>query len=421
LSFENSPVFKGGRVPVLQTLTDFRDFQNKYRVEIMHDSEGTMVPRGKWWLGHPERRQYGGVVYAPNATPTDQLNLWTGWSCQQREGDCKLYLDHLRDNICSGKPEYYDYLLNWMAHAVQHPEKQGEVAVVLRGNEGVGKGVCATQFGQLYGPHFLHVSQRKHLTGHFNAHLQQCSMLYVDEAFFAGDREHEGVLKALITESTLMIEPKGVNAYAAPNYIHVIMASNNEWVVPAGATARRYFVLDVSDAKKQDTEYFNAIVAQMDNGGRAALLHLLLTRDLSGFNVRKVPLTAALGRQKAFTRSGIDRLIEKIAQEGELPFAHETYPSVATTSGEGEGRGFYVAARRIAPDLVHVSSAAIRTLLRENWHCKTGWQSHGVRGIQFPSLIELRKIFDAKHGPQEWDEDITTWVAPSWNSQDSPF
>jgi hypothetical protein len=79
-----------------------------------------------------------------------------------------------------------------------------------------------------------------------------------------------------------------------------------------------------------------------------------------------------------------------------------------------------------SPDVVatlgyDVSSAAIRTLLRENWHCKTGWQSHGVRGIQFPSLIELRKIFDAKHGPQEWDEDITTWVAPSWNSQDSPF
>ena len=51
----------------------------------------------------------------------------------------------------------------------------------------------------------------KHLVGHFNAHLQHCSVLFADEAFFAGDRSHESVLKGLITEETLLIEPKGVD------------------------------------------------------------------------------------------------------------------------------------------------------------------------------------------------------------------
>jgi hypothetical protein len=409
LSFSDSPVGTRGRVPVYQTLADFREFQNKYRVEIIGRNNNTrLVPRGKWWLDHPHRRQYSGVAYAPNMTLTDRINLWTGWGCEPRAGDCQLYLDHLRDNICSTDATHYNYLLNWMAYAVQRPEKQGEVAVVMRGKEGVGKGIFARQFGQLFGAHFLHVTQAKHLTGHFNAHLQQCSVLFVDEAFFAGDRAHAPILKALITEPTMMIEPKGVDPYAAPNYIHLIMASNNEWVVPADADARRYFVLDVSDAKKQDTEYFERLVDQMNSGGREALLDLLLKRDLSGFNVRKVPQTAALGRQKDFTRRGLDRLIETIAQGGELPWALYNHANVAKTSGEGEGRGFYVAARKIVRDLEHVSSSKIAKMLQSEWGT-TSWNSNGVRGIEFPKLAELRKRFDAKHGPQEWDKNVTAW------------
>jgi len=135
-----------------------------------------------------------------------------------------------------------------MANAAQQPGRQGEVAVVLRGREGVGKGVFAKEFGRLFGAHFKHVVNAKHLVGHFNAHLQHCSVLFADEAFFAGDRSHESVLKGLITEETLLIEPKGVDSYSVRNCLHLIMSSNSEWVVPAGADARRYFLLDVSPA-----------------------------------------------------------------------------------------------------------------------------------------------------------------------------
>jgi hypothetical protein len=37
------------------------------------------------------------------------------------------------------------------------------------------------------------------------------------------------------------------------------MASNNDWVIPAGPDARRFFVLNVSDARKQDFSYFEKI------------------------------------------------------------------------------------------------------------------------------------------------------------------
>jgi hypothetical protein len=76
------------------------------------------------------------------------------------------------------------------------------------------------------------------------------------------------------------------------------MASNDDWVVPAGLDERRYFILDVSEEKIQDHAYFGAIVKQMDDGGCAAMLHELLHRDISTFEVRKVPNTDALDDQK---------------------------------------------------------------------------------------------------------------------------
>src|SRR5262245_6309673 len=287
---------------------------------------------GKWWINHSERRQYDGVVYAPGESTGRMFNLWTGVGCEPIAGDCELYLAHLHDNICDGDSGHYEYLLNWMANAVQNPGRPGEVAVVVRGREGVGKGVAAKEFGRLFGSHFRHVVHAKHLTGNFNAHLQQCSALFADEAFFAGDRSHESVLKALVTEETLLIEPKGVDSFPVRNCIHLLMSSNADWVVPAGAEARRFFVLNVADARMQDSDYFEAITRQMESGGRGGLLYMLLERDLSDFDVRKVPQTVALAEQKAFSRRGLDLLVETLARDGVLPSAHLTRPNIAITS-----------------------------------------------------------------------------------------
>src|SRR5512143_1072976 len=68
---------------------------------------------------------------------------------------------------------------------------------------------------------------------------------------------------------------------------------------------------------------------QMDEGGREALLHYLLNRDLADFNVRLVPQTRALAEQKAHSRRGVERLVETIAHNGMLPWAHPNYPDIA--------------------------------------------------------------------------------------------
>ena len=157
------------------------------------------------------------------------------------------------------------------------------------------------------------------------------------------------------------------------------MASNSEWVIPAGADARRYFVLEVADTVKQDTTYFGKIDEQMRKGGREALLHFLLNRDLSDFNIRAVPVTEALQDQRARSRRGVDLLVEMLAAEGRLPSVHSSaHPNVAITSGEDKGEGFWPKARVLVPGLKHESSRVIQRTLKNVGAVRSGTATAGT-------------------------------------------
>jgi len=307
----------GGHCRVLEEIPDptfndrpklmfqsFDDFRNRYmhrKVQCGVDGKGRPLdmPLGKWWLEQAARRQYRSIAFSPGRETDGVYNLWRGFAVEPRPGDRHArFMNHVREDLCSDDPVIYHYLVSWMARAVQKPDAPGEVAVVLRGRKGTGKSLFARTFGALFGRHYWAVSDARHIVGNFNAHLRDCVILFGDEAFWAGDKKHESVLKALITEETFVVERKGFDAEAAPNYVHLIMASNDQWVVPASYDERRFLVLDVSAKHMQDRVYFGAIDADLRAGGLANLLYDLQTRDVSAFDHRAVPATEALQDQK---------------------------------------------------------------------------------------------------------------------------
>jgi phage/plasmid-associated DNA primase len=215
--------------------------------------------------------------------------------------------EHIRKVICSGNSQHDDYLMNWLARLFQHPEEPVEVAVVMRGAEGVGKGLLGRFVAKAFGLHGMQISSAARLVGNFNAHLRDLILLFADEAFFAGDRQHEGRLRALISEETLTIEGKYQNVISVRNMLHIIMASNADWVIPASLIARRWFMLDVANTRQGDFAYFAAIVDQMEYGGLAAMVHDLLHRAISNFNPRDVPKTDALAEQQVHSLDSLPR------------------------------------------------------------------------------------------------------------------
>jgi hypothetical protein len=122
-------------------------------------------------------------------------------------------------------------------------------------------------------------------------------LVFADEVLWPGDRKAANVLKGLITESRVTREAKGVDSVEADNLNRVIIASNEDWIVPAGPQSRRWLMLNVSPKVACNKPYFDELFAEMDNGGRGALLHLLKNRKIVS-NLRTAPHTEALKEQR---------------------------------------------------------------------------------------------------------------------------
>ena len=94
----------------------------------------------------------------------------------------------------------------------------------------------------------------------------------------------------MITSDRRLVEPKGVDPFEVLDCTRIIMTSNEDWVVLASHDERRWAVFGVSAARRGDRAYSDALVAEMNGAGPAALLHALLTFDLTTVNVWEAPL-----------------------------------------------------------------------------------------------------------------------------------
>ena len=278
--------------------SEFKNFHANKLVAVPQANGTKNMSAVDLWHRHPARRSFEQVVFLPGKTaPPGTYNTWRGFPYKSMRGDWGLMEQHIRENICNSDAASTEYLLNWMAFALQFPDRLPEVAVVLKGQRGTGKGKLISTFMKLFGEHARQITNSRHLTGNFNAHLRDCVLLFVDEALWAGDKAGENILKALITEQYLQVERKYQDVITALNRLHIMMASNNDWVIPAGDKERRFFVLEVSSARLQNHAYFKAIDDQMDQGGLRAMMFDLMNRDLSSFNVRDFVHTEALDEQ----------------------------------------------------------------------------------------------------------------------------
>ena len=277
---ENSGFFLG--------LQDFRQLINGQ--DCMHN--GKKTAQSKVWLSDPDRQTYESVQFYPGKLPDHIYNSYEGWKISPKQGDWNLFQEHIRDNICGSRADYYKWLISWMAHNIQEPHKKMGTAIVIRGLPGTGKTVFAEGLGKLYGNHFVSVNQGSQITNHFNSLYERCLLLCADEAAWAGDRKGEGALKGLITADKLFITRKGLEGYYQNNFTQVIFTTNSEWAVPKAQHDRRFFVLDIGNGWKRDGNKFGKLISQMEHGGCEAMMYDLERFDWTTVDLRNPPETA---------------------------------------------------------------------------------------------------------------------------------
>lgn len=409
-----NPTLKRQEIDLQEAAGFMRMYGNQF-VEVGK----SVMPLGKWWLSHPNRRTYTTIVFDPKSDHPSALNLWRGFAVDALPGDCSLYLEHLRKNLCGGNHEWYEYLIGWMANAVQNPGVPAGTAVVLRGRQGTGKGFFAKTFGHLFGCHYRVVTNPDHLVGKFNAHLEDAVVVFADEALYAGNKKHENTLKSIITEETLPVEAKFQDARECRNCIHLIMASNEDWVVPASLDDRRFFVLRVSDDRRQDSKYFRSIKDQMEAGGYQALLHFLLTYDLSTFNQYIVPKTDELRQQQRQSLSPIQAFWFRRLSEGRQVKSNSGWSEFVIrdyivselfreeSNRYGSYHGAFTAMSMFVKQVFGIDKERSSVML-EGSHA---YLDHTGREVivtapwawKFPPLERCREMWDREYGKHEWE------------------
>ena len=374
-----------------------------------------------WWR-HSQRRQYVGVTFCPACDESEYsgcLNLFTRYGVEAKAGDWSLLRAHILDIICDGNAEYFTWLMAWMAQLVQQPIIKMGTAVVLKGEKGTGKTKLAECLMKIIGVHATRATQGRHVTGNFNQHLASCLLLVCEEAVWAGDKQAEGVLKSLITDNSIMLEGKGINAFEIDNFTRVFITTNEAWAVPATYDERRFFVLDVSSKRKQDTAYFAAIDEQMNNGGAEAFLHDLLN-DGDGWraiDLRNPPKTKAL----------LDQVVEG------LPVVALWWMAALVEGGIYDDSGMFLPFNDGVHTLVaksHVYADA-RKAVRGTWVEKSlptkvgAYLYENIPGLEdskvtrhgdriptyvFPALEEMRAAFETKYGMAPWKRERTSEI-----------
>jgi hypothetical protein len=280
--------------------------------------------------------------------------------------------------------------------------------LVLRGPQAVGKTIVGEHLGHLFGEgrHFLTISHQQHITSRFNSHLANIILLLIDEATFPGDKSAWGHFKSLLTSPMLTIERKGTDIFTMPNFLHVILTSNSDWVVPVESFDRRWCVIDVGASRCKDTSFFKAMNEQLISGGYSGLLYDLLRMPL--INLLSIPNTTARIDQKIHTMDPLEKWWLAILQSGELPGSD--FEPRFSLWGETERRhlyGSYKDAVGKYPLDVSLWRKKLTTLsgLEDGPHRRTGIRGR-QRTYKFPTLSECRARFERVMGVKiEWEKD----------------
>jgi hypothetical protein len=316
--------------PVTRHLSE-ETFRKRLAGQTVTLGDGDPKPIAKAWLdrGAPVRRSYDGIVFDPSGKADARFyNLWRGFAytpaadylgeSEQARAALESWKEHLLKNACGGDAHLARWLTGYFAHMIQRPWEKPLTALVFRGGKGVGKNALVERVGNLLGAHTLVAADRRYLTSNFNSHLENLLLLVLDEAFWSGDKQSEGVLKSLITGSEHNIERKGLEPYRVANLTRVVILGNEDWLVPASADERRYAVFDVGEGRKQDRAFFQKMREGMEGGGYRLLLKYLQDFDLASVDVNEAPKTDALREQKEHSLSAHQRFFEALAaSEGE--------------------------------------------------------------------------------------------------------
>lgn len=205
------------------------------------------------WNGHQVKQ---GEMCSPNKINENKINTFRGIRITRElafekynedyDIDANDFFKFYRNNACENDIQF-NFLIKWLAHLIQKPGLRMKTVPVFRGDEGIGKGMLMNKIKEIVGDYnFWQPSHPSQLEG-FNHIIAGKLLIYVDEMVWGGDKKCSGTLKKFITEETITVEEKMCPRRIIDNVTNIFMSSNEDHVIPAGMTSRRFHVYDMNN------------------------------------------------------------------------------------------------------------------------------------------------------------------------------
>ena len=253
------------------------------------------------WLSDPEMRIYLYIEWTPynglyRQTHPDIFNLFTGYSPaiatplpDNHEKQIAPLLDILL-HLCENKQHCLDFLLHWLAHAIQNPNEKMDIALIFTGEQGTGKSTLIKLLGLIMGS--SHVKSDADINTFIGSHaegLVEKIAVCVEESEATASYGMEGKIKNLVTEDMITVDKKNIRPYSARNIARMIFNSNKLNVVVFDAvTGERRFIAWLSAMKYSHGKYAkwweNFYKHMKTPEFIASIYHYLNNIDLSNYN-----------------------------------------------------------------------------------------------------------------------------------------
>lgn len=277
----------------------------------------------KSWVQDADIRTYEELVFCPMKTVEDsQYNIFRGFPTQKKEGDVSVMKDLLW--YVSGKnQEVFNYVENYFAHLIQKPyEKAKKCLVFWTEAEGAGKDTFLDAIGEIIGPEYFYNTgdSENQVFCRFNGHLKKTLLLKLEEVSFEVNKKFQSNLLNLITAKTQSYENKGQSSINLDDYKRIVMTTNKSVPVYITESDRRFVLINCSEDKVGDYEYWKQVYAALEKPETLQAYHwYLANKDISSFDLEKRPITEFYKEVKLSLRPYHASFFQRwLAHNGEL-------------------------------------------------------------------------------------------------------
>lgn len=293
-------------------------FDTVERRIVHRDDVLNLLPRHGWedMRAHPAWRVVRDyeIGFDPSGQdPRVKCNLFGGLPMKPRPGECSMLLELLH-HLCSSEPnaeEVFQWVLKWLAYPLQHPGAKMQSAIVVHGPQGTGKSRFFEAYAKIFGE-YARVLGQEALEDKFNSDWAEKKLfILADEVLARSDMFHiKNRLKGFITGDTIRVNPKNIAAHTERNCMNIVFLSNERMPLVIEKDDRRHLVL--WSPPKLDEGFYEAVNAEIADGGVEALYDYLLRLDLSGFFPwSKPPMTKAKRDLLMQSASSEERFVEE--------------------------------------------------------------------------------------------------------------